>query len=50
VRTEFSVMSAQQQELESVLSQRGKYKDQAKHGMRSSHGLGACHGLPVGVI
>jgi hypothetical protein len=30
--------TAQQQELESVLSQRGKYEDQAELGMRSSHG------------
>jgi len=34
-------------ELESVLSQRGKYEDQTKHGMRSSHGLGACHGSNI---
>src|SRR6516225_5598441 len=33
--------SAQQQESESILSQRGKYEDQAKHGMRSSHGAGS---------
>ena len=33
--------SAQQQESESIPSQRGKYEDQAKHGMRSSHVAGS---------
>ena len=41
---------AQQQESESIPSQRGKYEDQAKHGIRSSHVAGSMPRVLVGAI